>query len=125
MLEDTPSLTVSNIERRETKKKPLPPFITSTLQQAANRRLGWSTSVTMRVAQRLYENGLITYMRTDAPALAQEAVTAIREAIKAHYGVGHVPTKAPIYKAKVKCPRGTRGNSSGWYYNENCRTTRS
>ena len=95
-------LEVIKIERKESQKRPLPPFITSTLQQAANRRLGWSTNTTMKVAQRLYENGHITYMRTDAPALAQEAVKGIRAAVERQYGSGHLPAKAISYRAKSK-----------------------
>lgn len=95
-------LTVSKVERKVNQKYPLPPFITSTLQQAANRRLGWSTSVTMRVAQRLYENGHITYMRTDAPALAGEAVIGIRSAVGHHFGQEHLPNKPMTYRAKSK-----------------------
>ena len=102
LLKQVGQLKTSHIDRKESKKRPLPPFITSTLQQAANRRLGWSTSLTMRVAQRLYENGLITYMRTDAPALAQEAVMGIRTAVQKHYGSGHLPSKAVVYKSKSK-----------------------
>ena len=95
-------LEVIKIERKESQKRPLPPFITSTLQQAANRRLGWGTKTTMKVAQRLYENGHITYMRTDAPALAQEAVKGIRAAVERQYGSGHLPAKAISYRAKSK-----------------------
>ncbi len=102
LLLETPTLKVNSVERRESKKRPLPPFITSTLQQAANRRLGWGTSVTMRVAQRLYESGFITYMRTDAPALAREAVVGIRAAIERSYGANHLPTKPNVYRAKAK-----------------------
>ena len=95
-------LIVDQVERREVKKTPLPPFITSTLQQEANRRLNWGTSQTMRVAQRLYENGYITYMRTDAPALADEAVNGIRSAIRTHFGEQSLPVKPQIYRTKAK-----------------------
>ena len=101
-LRQSPQLKVIKIDRKESQKRPLPPFITSTLQQAANRRLGWSTNTTMKVAQRLYENGHITYMRTDAPALAQEAVKGIRAAVERQYGTGHLPAKAVVYRAKSK-----------------------
>ena len=102
LLMANPHLIVDTVERRESKKRPLPPFITSTLQQAANRRLGWGTSVTMRVAQRLYENGYITYMRTDAPALAQEAIEGIRAAVERQYGKSFLPSTANVYRAKDK-----------------------
>ena len=102
LLETQPSLKVEKVERKVNQKRPLPPFITSTLQQAANRRLGWGTSATMKVAQRLYENGHITYMRTDAPALAQEAVIGIRSAVERQYGKGHLPAKSISYRAKSK-----------------------
>ena len=101
-LQQQSQLKVVKIERKESQKKPLPPFITSTLQQAANKRLGWSTNTTMKVAQRLYENGHITYMRTDAPALAKEAVQGIRAAVERQYGSGHLPPKAIVYRSKAK-----------------------
>ena len=69
---------------------PKPPFTTSTMQQDAGSRLGWGAQITMRVAQRLYENGYITYMRTDSINLSQQAITAARSAAKALYGADHV-----------------------------------
>ena len=93
---------VVSLERKQGTRKPLPPFITSTLQQEANRRLGWGTGLTMRVAQRLYESGYITYMRTDAPALAQEAVSGIRGAIKSQFGAQYLPDSPRVYRAKSK-----------------------
>jgi DNA topoisomerase-1 len=95
-------VTVKSLERKASLKAPPPPFITSTLQQEANKRWGWSASQTMRVAQRLYESGFITYMRTDAPALASEAVKGIRAAIKARYGEEALPEKAKRYASKSK-----------------------
>src|SRR5690554_382366 len=77
---------VSDLETKPTKKSPAPPFTTSTLQQEASRKLHFSVSQTMVVAQRLYEAGLITYMRTDSVNLSQEATEAIRKEIVASYG---------------------------------------
>ena len=82
-------LTVMAVERKQRRRNPAPPFTTSTLQQEASRKLGFSAQKTMRVAQQLYEGidigegavGLITYMRTDSLNLAQEAVAQIREVI--------------------------------------------
>jgi len=95
-------LFVSSLDRKQVTRKPSPPFITSTLQQEANRRLGWGAGLTMRVAQRLYESGYITYMRTDAPALAQEAVQGIRSAIQSQFGHDYISAKPIVYRAKSK-----------------------
>lgn len=103
-------LTVSSIEKKQRKRNPAPPFITSTLQQEASRKLGFSTQRTMRTAQQLYEGidlggetiGLITYMRTDATVLAAEAVTEIREVIDKRYGAENVPKQARVYKTSSK-----------------------
>ena len=70
---------ISEIERKEARKNPLPPFTTSTLQQTASTRLGFSAKKTMLMAQRLYENGLITYMRTDSTNLSNEALSVAKE----------------------------------------------
>jgi DNA topoisomerase-1 len=78
--------TVSQVERKTSVRKPYPPFTTSTLQQEANRKLGFGSKQTMQVAQRLYENGLITYMRTDSVHLSNEAVTAARDLVGRKYG---------------------------------------
>ncbi|MGY8772832.1 MAG: DNA topoisomerase, partial [Gammaproteobacteria bacterium] len=67
-------LLVHEVTQKPVKSKPKPPFITSTLQQAASTKLGFNVRRTMRTAQKLYENGLITYMRTDAPALSAESI---------------------------------------------------
>ena len=83
------------------KRKPLPPFLTSTLQQEANNRLYMGTQQTMSVAQKLYESGYITYMRTDGIDMAPEAVTATRNAIKEIYGNKYLPEKPRFYKNKV------------------------
>lgn len=96
------SVLVEQLERKSNLKAPPPPFITSTLQQETNKRWGWSASQTMKVAQRLYESGFITYMRTDAPALAEEAVKGIRAAIKAHFGEGSLPNSPKRYASRSK-----------------------
>ena len=104
-------LTVSEVTSRERKRRPAPPFNTSTLQQEAARKLGFSTSRTMRVAQGLYEGvplgtegtvGLITYMRTDATALSVDAVTELRELIQRDYGTKALPDEPQVYRSKSK-----------------------
>ena len=82
--------TVVSVEEQPSVRRPYPPFITSTLQQEANRKLGWSARDTMRVAQHLYERGHITYMRTDSTQLSSEALSAAREAIQARYGKNYL-----------------------------------
>ncbi len=94
--------TVSSVETRPFGRNPPPPFTTSTLQQEAARKLGFSASHTMRVAQSLYEDGLITYMRTDGLDMAPEAVSAARRAIASRYDAGYVPDKPRHYTSKVK-----------------------
>ncbi len=93
---------VENISKKETKKNPLPPFTTSTLQQTAINRLGYSAKQTMMIAQQLYENGYITYMRTDSLNLAKEAVEKIREYIQSEIGKEYLPTSPNFYKTKSK-----------------------
>lgn len=78
--------SVTALEQRDQVRRPYPPFTTSTLQQEANRKLGFSARETMQVAQRLYEDGLITYMRTDSVSLSSEALTAARGCVKSRYG---------------------------------------
>jgi len=103
-------LKVQKIERKQRKRNPAPPFITSTLQQEAVRKLGFTAQRAMRTAQQLYEGidvgagseGLITYMRTDSVNLAAEAVTEIREFIAARYAATDVPAKPPVYKTRSK-----------------------
>jgi DNA topoisomerase I len=103
-------LQVAKIEKKERKRKPSPPFTTSTLQQEAARKLGFTTKKTMQIAQQLYEGidigkgavGLITYMRTDSVNLATEAVTEIREVITELYGQDNLPSKPRQYKTKSK-----------------------
>lgn len=93
---------VTNIEERPYTRKPPEPFTTSTLQQEANRKLGFGARRTMDVAQKLYENGHITYMRTDSTNLAQVAIDAARDLVRAEYGGEYLPESARVYKSKVK-----------------------
>ncbi|PHH57957.1 type I DNA topoisomerase [Coxiella burnetii] len=104
-------LTVAKVVKRERKRNPAPPFITSTMQQEAARKLGFSASKTMQIAQQLYEGvnlgeegamGLITYMRTDSVTLASEALQEIRQLIEEKYGQENVPEQTRIYKTKSK-----------------------
>jgi DNA topoisomerase-1 len=94
--------TVSSVETRPLTRNPPPPFTTSTLQQEAARKLGFSASHTMRVAQALYEDGAITYMRTDGVQMAPEAVSAARRAVVDRYDSGYVPEKPRHYETKAK-----------------------
>lgn len=94
--------TVASVETKPFSKNPPPPFTTSTLQQEAARKLGFSASHTMRVAQSLYEDGLITYMRTDGVDMAPEAVSAARRAITSRYDAGFVPDRPRQYTSKIK-----------------------
>jgi DNA topoisomerase-1 len=94
--------TVSSVETKPFAKNPPPPFTTSTLQQEAARKLGFSASHTMRVAQGLYEDGLITYMRTDGIDMAPEAISAARRAIAKRYDAGFVPDQPRKYQSKIK-----------------------
>ncbi len=95
-------LAVSSVEARPASRNPSAPFMTSTLQQEASRKFGFGARQTMSAAQRLYEAGLITYMRTDGIDMAPEAMMAAREAIKARYGEEYVPQSPRIYKNKAK-----------------------
>lgn len=104
-------LRVISVEERERKRNPAAPFTTSTLQQEASRKLGFTTKRTMQIAQQLYEGielgggesvGLISYMRTDAVSLAAEAVQELRELIGKRYGAEFLPASAPQYKTKSK-----------------------
>jgi DNA topoisomerase I len=94
--------TVASVETKSLTRNPPPPFTTSTLQQEAARKLGFSASHTMRVAQSLYEDGAITYMRTDGVDMAPEAISAARRAVTARYDAGYVPDKPRVYTTKVK-----------------------
>lgn len=93
---------VSEVERKEARRFPAPPFTTSTLQQQAANRLGWSSRRTMQVAQKLYEEGLITYHRTDSTNIAQEAINQVRSFIGKTYGQNFLPDKPRFYKTKSK-----------------------
>jgi DNA topoisomerase-1 len=95
-------LTVENVERRPKRRNPPPPFTTSTLQQEAARKLGFTARRTMQSAQRLYEAGYITYMRTDSVNLSAEAVREIRETILAQFGKPALSDGVNEYKTKAK-----------------------
>jgi DNA topoisomerase-1 len=96
------ALAVTGVEAKPATRNPAPPFMTSTLQQEASRKFGMGAKQTMSAAQRLYEAGHITYMRTDGIDMAPEAVTATRDAIAARYGTNYVPGSPRIYKNKAK-----------------------
>jgi DNA topoisomerase-1 len=93
---------VASVETRPLTRNPPPPFTTSTLQQEAARKLGFAASHTMRIAQSLYEDGAITYMRTDGVQMAPEAVSAARKAVVTRYDSGYVPDKPRHYETKAK-----------------------
>ena len=93
---------VQDIKKREVKKKAFPPFTTSTMTQAAARMFGWSAKKTMSAAQKLYEEGLITYHRTDSLNLSVDAVNSARKFIESEYGKDYLPEKAIIYKTNSK-----------------------
>ncbi len=103
-------LLVAKVEKKQRKRSPGPPFTTSTLQQDANRKLGFTASRTMRTAQQLYEGveiegqavGLITYMRTDSVSLAQDALAEIRDTIRKRYGAQALPDEPRLFKTKSK-----------------------
>ncbi|MEM7643040.1 MAG: DNA topoisomerase, partial [Pseudomonadota bacterium] len=95
-------LTVTSVEARPATRNPSPPFMTSTLQQEASRKFGMGARACMSTAQRLYEAGLITYMRTDGIDMAPEAVHAARDAIADRYGKDYVPGSPRMYKNKAK-----------------------
>ncbi len=94
--------SVASVETKPLSKNPPPPFTTSTLQQEAARKLGFSASHTMRLAQSLYEDGLITYMRTDGVQMAGEAISAARKAVADRYDAGYLPDKPRHYSTKAK-----------------------
>ncbi|HHH38184.1 MAG TPA: type I DNA topoisomerase [Sedimenticola sp.] len=104
------ALTVEKVEKKQRKRNPAAPFTTSTLQQEAARKLGFTTQRTMRIAQQLYEGmdtgsgavGLITYMRTDSVNLSDEALEELRQAIKDRFGADHLPKQPRRYKTKSK-----------------------
>jgi DNA topoisomerase I len=96
------TLLVQSVEAKPASRNPYPPFMTSTLQQEASRKFGMGAKQCMNTAQRLYEAGHITYMRTDGIDMAPEAVMAARDAIKARFGAAYVPDAPRIYKNKAK-----------------------
>ncbi|HEY3842497.1 MAG TPA: type I DNA topoisomerase [Acidimicrobiales bacterium] len=96
------SFTVSAVTERPFRRSPAPPFMTSTLQQEAGRKLRFSAQRAMQVAQRLYEQGYITYMRTDSTTLSSEALTAARSQARQMYGDAYVPDAPRTYERKVK-----------------------
>lgn len=96
------SYAVRSVESKPYRRSPYPPFRTTTLQQEASRKLGMSASVTMSVAQRLYENGFITYMRTDSTTLSGAAIGAARDQVRELYGAEYLPDSPRTYASKVK-----------------------
>ncbi len=96
------NFNISSVERKKANRYPAPPFTTSTLQQEAARKLRFSAKKTMQVAQKLYEDGFITYMRTDAVNLSKEAIAACRDAILKYFGEAYLPKVAKEYKTKSK-----------------------
>ncbi|TYC14745.1 type I DNA topoisomerase [Actinomadura syzygii] len=93
---------VTSVEQKPYTRRPYPPFRTTTLQQEASRKLNYSAKYTMSVAQKLYENGFITYMRTDSITLSETAITAARRQAAALFGGEYVPDKPRVYASKVK-----------------------
>jgi len=96
------AFNVAAVDKRPTKRNPYPPFTTSSLQQDASSRLGFSPARTMQVAQRLYEDGIITYMRTDAVQMAPEGIEQARRAIAKQFGSDYLPEKPRLYQTKAK-----------------------
>ncbi len=96
------SFGIDSIEKKTTKKNPPPPFITSTLQQEAAKRLGYSSKKTMFLAQQLYENGLITYMRTDSVNLSQESLTAGKAYLEKTFGASYAAEAPRVWKTQSK-----------------------
>ena len=99
---DAAEWSVSEVEKKKQKRSPAPPFITSTLQQEANRKFGLSARDTMRIAQRLYENGFITYMRTDSTNLSGQAINAARTSVSEMYGQDYLFERVRTYSSKSK-----------------------
>jgi DNA topoisomerase-1 len=94
--------SVKSVERKPYRRSPYAPFRTTTLQQEASRKLGFSAKYTMSVAQRLYENGYITYMRTDSVTLSQTAISAARAQARELYGAEYIPAEPRVFTSKVK-----------------------
>ena len=93
---------VISVEEKPYTSRPSPPFTTSTLQQEANRKLGFTARRTMQTAQSLYENGYITYMRTDSTNLATVAIEAARDLVRSEYGANYLPAEPRLYRSNVK-----------------------
>ena len=93
---------VATVEEKPFKRSPAPPYVTSTLQQDGNSKLRYSARRTMGIAQQLYENGFITYMRTDSTTLSSEALTGARNLISERFGADYLPAEPRVYKTKVK-----------------------
>ncbi|MFE5851954.1 type I DNA topoisomerase [Streptomyces sp. NPDC056500] len=100
-LENT-SFSVRSVESKPYRRSPYAPFRTTTMQQEASRKLGFGAKATMQVAQKLYENGFITYMRTDSTTLSETAVSAARAQVTQLYGASYLPDKPRVYAGKVK-----------------------
>ncbi|MGZ4581845.1 MAG: type I DNA topoisomerase, partial [Nocardioidaceae bacterium] len=100
-LQDT-TFDVRSVESKPYKRSPYAPFRTTTLQQEASRKLGYGASRTMSIAQRLYENGFITYMRTDSITLSDTAIAAARDQVRELYGSEYLPDQPRTYQSKVK-----------------------
>ncbi|MFJ6937398.1 type I DNA topoisomerase [Streptomyces sp. NPDC101132] len=96
------SFAVRSVESKPYRRSPYAPFRTTTLQQEASRKLGFGAKATMQVAQKLYENGFITYMRTDSTVLSETAVAAARAQVTQLYGADYLPEKPRVYAGKVK-----------------------
>ncbi|MGH8862646.1 MAG: type I DNA topoisomerase, partial [Jatrophihabitantaceae bacterium] len=99
---DGREFAVQGVEEKPYRRRPYAPFMTSTLQQEAGRKFRWSAQQVMRTAQRLYENGFITYMRTDSTNLSQTALAAARSQARELYGDAYVPAEPRMYNRKVK-----------------------
>ena len=99
---ESQNFSIDNVERKKASRYPAPPFTTSTLQQEASRKLRFSAKKTMQVAQKLYEDGFITYMRTDAVNLSNDAIKSCREAIEKYFGAAYLPKTPKEYKNKTK-----------------------
>lgn len=102
MAVETGNFSVESVETKPVTRNPQPPFTTSTLQQEAARKLGFSASHTMRIAQGLYEDGAITYMRTDGVQMDQSAISAARKTISDRFDSGYLPEKPRVYQTKAK-----------------------
>ncbi|OYP34550.1 type I DNA topoisomerase [Rhodopirellula sp. MGV] len=96
------AFSVTKVEVKPFSERPRAPFTTSTLQQEANRKLGFGAKRTMTAAQKLYENGYITYMRTDSTILSKEAISAARSLVRSEYGENYLHPDVRVYKGKVK-----------------------